>query len=671
MQYKVNYKEGALIMSLFKQYNMLTIALMVCLSVVSACGQHEGTAKKNAPVAKEKRPEYFRVEAPESSPFMGNIDAPVTIVTFADFQAPKATANARALKKLVAQFGDSLKVVYRANPQPKHQNAMRAELAARAAARQNKFWEMHDALFERGKLNDADITAAAMAAKCNVKQLRRDMDDPSLKAVIAADRQYALELGLTITPFNFINGRPIKPIAYAADAANIVKEELARAGKLFSNFKETKGLYKKLVAGGKKRLSGPKWSSAQKLTLDPEARYNIPVFDDDLSIGKADAPITIVAFVDPGCPFSAAVTRTLFKLRAQKKETVRLVFKHAPMPSHPGAERASEALVEALRQGKAAKFHDLLLDNFNDLSEAGLLKYAKKAGMDTTALGIALAEGRHRIRVQKDRALATKLKIEDTPYLFSNGKMFRGTRSLDQLIVIVKDELKIVNQLNKLKTVADAGLSLTVYEKMTSNGAVSPVYLKPGSAYVNQAFVNDGKYRVYNLIIPATAPILGNPDAPFTLVEFGDYQCGMCAAIRPKVEELLKKLGKEINFVFLHYPIRGHEHAALAAEAAVEAAVQGKFWQLHNRMMDHQDLLTFDDLLRHAEAVGMNTQKLNASLKSRTHQNAVIAMKKLARTCGLAGTPSFYLNGRKLPNGKMEHFAAKIIDHIKTPKETH
>src|SRR6185369_9882148 len=84
----------------------------------------------------------------------------------------------------------------------------------------------------------------------------------------------------------------------------------------------------------------------------------------------------------------------------------------------------------------------------------------------------------------------------------------------------------------------------------------------------------------------------GPADAPLTLVEYGDYQCPYCGAAHPVIKRLQKALGRKLRFVFRNFPLsQAHPYAIIAAEAAEAAALQGKFWEMHDLIYDRQEEL--------------------------------------------------------------------------------
>jgi NhaA family Na+:H+ antiporter len=137
-------------------------------------------------------------------------------------------------------------------------------------------------------------------------------------------------------------------------------------------------------------------------------------------------------------------------------------------------------------------------------------------------------------------------------------------------------------------------------------------------------------------------------DAPIVLVEYGDYECPHCQEVYPILYELKERMGNRIAYVYRHFPIsRQHPNAQLAAEAAEAAAAQGKFWEMHHRFFTHQNELGFDDLLRHAGAIGLDTDLFRRELEEHTYADRVREDFLSGVRSGVNGTPTFYINGTR------------------------
>jgi Na+/H+ antiporter NhaA len=142
--------------------------------------------------------------------------------------------------------------------------------------------------------------------------------------------------------------------------------------------------------------------------------------------------------------------------------------------------------------------------------------------------------------------------------------------------------------------------------------------------------------------------VRGPADALVTLVEYADFECPFCGRAEPVVRELLAEFGDDLRYVFRHLPLADvHPHAQLAAEASEAAAAQGRFWELHDRLFEHQDELEPHELVRHAEAVGVDRARLVDELRERVHRARVLDDVESADASGVAGTPTFFVNGRR------------------------
>jgi len=643
----------------------LVLAGALLVLAAPGCGTDTGDEQSSGtPPAQAQRPTYYAVAAPEWAPVRGPAHAVVTIVTFEDLQAPRTASNARSLAELIRRFPDEVRVVHRANPLPRNADAQRAELAARAAGRQGKFWELYDALLERGRLGEADLLAAAEKVGCDVELLKDQMDDPALAAEIARDRQAALELGIEESPLSFVNGRPLEPVRFVEDAVAMVREEIARAGALVPSGTPPEKAYAMIVAGGEAVLPGGR--RAVRKVLDPDAVYRVPVAEDDPVRGPADALLTVVVFADFECPYSARAASALAGLQRELPGKVRVAFKHLPLPAHPNAALAAEAAVEAQTQGRFWEMHDALFARSDGLDPAALIEIGEAAGLDRGKLEAALADRRHAERVERDRRLAARLDLHGTPQLFLNGRLARGSRSTDQLVALARPLIEEAARIRRDAGHArsDAGVGATLYDRIVAAGSTVPVYAEPGAKPGDPDVVSDGTYRVYDIAIPEDAPFLGPRDAPVTVVEFGDYQCGWCRRAYPALGELRQRFGDRVRLVFMHFPISGHEFAQLAAEAAVEAQRQGKFWKFHEKLIESEGALTEEDLVEHAREVGLDAQEMARALATRSHRDRVRQDVRAGRAVGVAGTPAFFVNGRKGSATRFEQELPELVEHV-------
>ena len=157
---------------------------------------------------------------------------------------------------------------------------------------------------------------------------------------------------------------------------------------------------------------------------------------------------------------------------------------------------------------------------------------------------------------------------------------------------------------------------------------------------------------------PETDHIRGPADAPVTLVEYGDFECPYCGEAEPAIRSLLTEFGEDLRFVFRHLPLDDvHENAEQAAEVSEIAAAHGKFWEMHDLLMRHRDTLTSEHLLTHASEQGLDKAFVVGALRKREYWPRVARDIDSADQSGVAGTPTFFVNGRR-------HHGAYDIDTL-------
>jgi protein-disulfide isomerase len=160
-----------------------------------------------------------------------------------------------------------------------------------------------------------------------------------------------------------------------------------------------------------------------------------------------------------------------------------------------------------------------------------------------------------------------------------------------------------------------------------------------------------------DLVIPVSEldHALGPADAPVTLVEYGDYECPDCAAAFPIVKRLQKTLGDRLRFVFRNFPQNSiHPHASVAAQAALAAGAQGKFWPMHDLLFAHQATLADHSMDEFALKLGLEIYKFDADLASERFARRVRDDYEGGVRSGVTGTPTLFINGARY-RGKVEY----------------
>ncbi len=147
---------------------------------------------------------------------------------------------------------------------------------------------------------------------------------------------------------------------------------------------------------------------------------------------------------------------------------------------------------------------------------------------------------------------------------------------------------------------------------------------------------------------PERDHIRGRVDAPFTLVEYADFECPFCSKATGSIAELRKRLGDDLRYVYRHLPLEHvHPHARQAALAGEAAAAQDRFWEMADQLFHHQDALELADLRGYAETVGLDLGRFDEDLRTRRYEKRVDDDAIDAETSEVHGTPTFYVNGRR------------------------
>jgi protein-disulfide isomerase len=142
--------------------------------------------------------------------------------------------------------------------------------------------------------------------------------------------------------------------------------------------------------------------------------------------------------------------------------------------------------------------------------------------------------------------------------------------------------------------------------------------------------------------------VLGPPDAPVTLVEYGDFECPYCRAAHYVVKNVLATLRDDMRFVFRHMPLTQiHPMAELAAEASEAAGAQGQFWQMHDALYENQPDLSPELITALAEGLGLDMERFTEDLLTHRFRDKVKQDFMGAVRSGAAGTPTFFINGER------------------------
>jgi len=159
----------------------------------------------------------------------------------------------------------------------------------------------------------------------------------------------------------------------------------------------------------------------------------------------------------------------------------------------------------------------------------------------------------------------------------------------------------------------------------------------------------------------------GNANAKVVITEYSDYQCPFCARftldILPQLQNDYIETGK-VKFIFKDFPIPNHKYAQMEAQATYCAGEQNEeyFWKFHVSLFENQKDITKDDLIKRAEAMGINTNVFRSCLDSDKYKNLVLRNRQDGLKAGVNGTPTIFINNEKIMGIQPYENLVKIIE---------
>jgi len=407
--------------------------------------------------------ERHRVELYPDDQALGSATPLVTIVVFTDYACPPCGRTWQVMDNLVEDYGDDLRVVYRAFTVPGMARGEQGAEAAYAAGAQGKFWDMHRRLFAQGgELDRPALRAHAEALGLDVPRFLDDLDTGAHAAQRMRHRRQAKELGVTGLPASFVNGLYLPGFADEATWHGVIDEEIRRARELVQQGTPRAEVYASFMRSAttrpvgaapgeqelRKELASRSAASTTPTTIvspDPRKRYAVRVGDLPAS-GAADAPVEIVMFFDFRCPYCRrAWQQELGVLVRSQPEGVRLGVRQLPLDIHPEARGAALAVLAAARQGKFWVMFDALVAHEGPLGRSDFLAYAAQLGLDASQFGRDLDDPALAQQLAADVALADRVGVNGTPGFFVNGRYLSGFTP-GVLTGVVEEELALAQQ---------------------------------------------------------------------------------------------------------------------------------------------------------------------------------------------------------------------------------
>jgi protein-disulfide isomerase len=327
---------------------------------------------------------------------------------------------------------------------------------------------------------------------------------------------------------------------------------------------------------------------------------------------NSSAPVQIIEFFDYQCPYCAKAIPELEEAIRSYPGKVQLILKNTPLAVHPDAMLAHQAALAAGEQGKYWEMYRLLYANPKNLQFDDLIGYSRELNLDTYSFRERLQSGYFKPAIQNDLALAKSMGVNATPTFFINKQKLVGIQTADRLKQAIALALR------------------------DPNAIFTPLDLPQTKV---------------KLLDTSYAAVRGNKQAPVTVVEFSDFQCPYCASVAPTLRQLVAQYPGQVQWVFKNFPLDFHLDAPLAHRAALAAGEQGKFWEMHDLIFARQKAIKRDDLLDAARSLGLDMQKFQADMDGEKVRKMIESDKAEGVRLDVAGTPTFFVNGKEYTGG--------------------
>lgn len=573
----------------------------------------------------------------DGRPYRGNPDAPVVIEEFSDFQCPFCgrfiAQTFPSLNENQIANGEVLFIFYDF-PLNIHAQAEVAANAARCAGEQSAvaYWQMHDLLFAGLAEWSHDRANTIFSSYGEELGLEMEAFNNCLEAykygeAIQADYQLGLSRGVSSTPSFYINEQPLigaQPLETFNQAIALINEGGT-------------------IATAPDEANTPEVSAAAYAVPTPAA---IPMDAENVawSAGDPNAPVQIVEFTDYQCPFCQQYAMETFPtLFTEMIESGRIYYalKDLPLESlHPEAVVGATAVRCAGEQDAYKAMHDALFANQDLWSGHGetaainsFVELAADIGIDADALTSCIALGEQRDRVLANQQESLALGVNSTPTFYLNGYPLRGAQPFEVFETVIElaenGELEAVLEAQAQRAYEQAQAQAA--QAQTPQPPSGPVDIPLGDAYV-----------------------MGDPNAPITIIEYTDFQCPFCSRHFEQTVPLLRENYIDtgiVRYVFKDFPLAQiHPQAVLAANAARCAGDQDAFLAMHDALFANQaqwnNQNNAEDLFnQYADELGLDGEQFATCLANRTHEEAITADLNEGAGFGVNGTPAFFING--------------------------
>lgn len=566
----------------------------------------------------------------ETDPVRGDARALVTLVEFGDFQDPFTARLETTLVDLQKKYGSDLRVVWKDYPLAFHYEARPAAKAARVALLDGgppTFWKFHDKILDNQKDLKSELSTWSTDFGVDgtvISRLGKRADEQ-----IDAGIQLAKDLGVPGTPCSFIDGEKLSGARPLADFEKIIDAHVAEAKKLLASGTAREDLYAELV-------------SRHYDDSDPTTGgtvYNVDVSGAP-TVGKSDALVTAVVFVDPEKAPLGSDTIALADLAALAD--TRVAFRQvSSTPKGREAGAVLRAIGDKVSVAARSKATQAMWSAF----PTDLAVFAAGYGLSAADATAAITGAKSLKSLDDDQDAADEVDVltGSGSALFLNGhRQYAWNKT--NVEKAHETEKKRADRL-VLKGTAAADVYETIVKKGTKRAR-----------------------KHVTVPVPAYAPSRGPASAKVVIQVFSDFQCPFCAKAMGTgggFSSAVAAYASDVRVVFRHNPLTFHPLAEPAAEMAIEAKKEkgvAAFWRVHDKLYAAKSPLTMATLETIALSEGLDLTKVKDAIATKAHKKEIEDDQAEARRISAFGTPAFVV-GDELVSGAQPQatFEAAIL----------
>ena len=170
--------------------------------------------------------------------------------------------------------------------------------------------------------------------------------------------------------------------------------------------------------------------------------------------------------------------------------------------------------------------------------------------------------------------------------------------------------------------------------------------------------------KVHNIPV-LNSPIRGNAKAPITVVEFSDFECPYCARLQPTLKQVLDAYPDKVRLVYKDFPLSFHKQAKNASKAALAAGEQGKYFEMHDLIFKDYNKLNEEKFKEYAVKLGLDMERFMKDFKSDKYNAQIQRDIALGQSVGVRGTPSLFMNGKRMGARSFDAFKTSIEGYLK------